>query len=227
MQIWFFFNAGTGGDGVTNLFEQSSNVVSFDSTAEDPIDYWRVHRFVDSCPKFYAPAPDVNSCFRSRQHFDQTKNQLSPGYKNCIATNQTCVVASHDVTLKALYKSDCQDIFCKDQIKVLLTLDNQAQVNLNSATKNLLPNLINVQAATFDQTLFDFVLDVEKINSDWLYTQEFSRIVGLDLDYQKYVEYQDILKGNKTYLKSNFQVEEYVSCIANNQITYKLIDVWQ
>jgi hypothetical protein len=227
MQIWFFFNAGAGGDGVANLFEQSNNVVSFDATAEDPIDYWRVHRFVNGSPKFYAPIPDVNHCFRSGQHFDQTKNQLAPGYKNCISTKQTCIVTSHDVTLKALSKSDCQNIFCKDQIKVLLTLDNRAQVNLNSATKNLLPNLIDAQSPTVDQTLFDFVLDVEKINSDWQYVYNFSLKAGIDLDYQKYAEYQDILKGNKTYLKNNFQVEEYVSCIANKQITYTLINVWQ
>jgi hypothetical protein len=224
MQIWFFFDAGTGGDGIANLFERSSNVTSIDGL----INYWRVHRIVDKKIKFYAANPDVNGCFRSVEHFDNKKNQLDPGYVSCVTTNKNCIITSHDVTLTALYNSDCQDIFCKDQIKVLLTLTDQNKSKINAAIKNLCAELNeSVTFNTVDHSMFDIVLDVDKIQTDWQYVYDFSQSVGLDLDFQDYLEYQDLLKGNKTYMVNNFQVEEYESTICQNNITYRLIDVWQ
>jgi hypothetical protein len=224
MQIWFFFDAGTGGDGIANLFERSSNVTSINGL----INYWRVHRIVDKKIKFYAVNPDVNGCFRSVEPFDKEKNQLDPGYVSCVTTNKNCIITSHDVTLTALYNSDCQDIFCKDQIKVLLTLADQNKSKINAAIKNLCAELD--QSATnnsVDHSVFDIVLDIDKIQSDWQYVYNFSQSVGLDLDFQKYLEYQDLLNGNKTYMVNNFQVEEYESTVNQNNITYRLIDVWQ
>jgi len=226
MQIWFFFNAGIGGDGVANLFEQSSNVTSFDATAEDPIDYWRVHRFVDRSPKFYAPTPDANECFRRGKRFDQSQNTLHPGYAYCVATDQNCVVTSHDVQLTDLLTSDLKDVFCKNQIKVLLTIDDYRKANINAAIKNLIPT-VKFNNTTADHKNFDFVLDVDCIQSNWQYVEKFSQDIGIKLDYQAYLEYQDILKGNKTFLTNNFQVEEYVSCMQNESITYKLVNTWQ
>ena len=162
MQIWFFFDAGTGGDGIANLFERSSNVTSIDGL----INYWRVHRIVDKKIKFYAANPDVNGCFRSVEHFDNKKNQLDPGYVSCVTTNKNCIITSHDVTLTALYNSDCQDIFCKDQIKVLLTLTDQNKSKINAAIKNLCAELNgSVTFNTVDHSMFDIVLDVDKIQT--------------------------------------------------------------
>ena len=165
MQIWFFFIPGVGGDGVANLFEQSSDVISFDATVEDPIDYWRVHRFVDSSPKFYAPTPDANECFRSRKRFDQNQNTLHPGYAHCVSTDQHCIVTSHDVQLTDLHASDLKDVFCKNQIKVLLTIDDYRKADINAAIKNLSPT-VKVSNATVDHKNFDFVLDVNRIQID-------------------------------------------------------------
>jgi len=225
MQIWFFFNPGVGGDGVANLFERSNNVVSFDATTNDPIDYWRVHRFVDSSPKFYAPIPDVNGCFRACQYFNQSSNKLNPGYVQCVLTSQNCIVTSHDVQLQALNNSDCRDIFCKNQIKVLLTLDNDNKAKINASTKNLLPVLSKSVYPKVDFSMFDIVLDVDRIQTNWQYVKKISQDIGFELNYQTYFEYQDILRGNKTFLTNNFQIEEYTSCIQNNNITYKLVDI--
>jgi len=227
MQIWFFFNPGVGGDGVANLFERSTNVVSFDATTENPIDYWRVHRFVDGSPKFYAPTPDVNGCFRTGQSFNQSSNKLNHGYAQCVLTDQNCVVTSHDVQLQSLDKSDCYDIFCKNQIKVLLTLDDTHRVRVNASIKNLLPVLSKSVYPAVNTGMFDLVLDVDRIQSDWNYVKKISQDIGVELTHQTYLEYQDILKGNKTFLTNNFQIEEYVSCVQNDTITYKLIDIWQ
>ena len=227
MQIWFFFNPGVGGDGVANLFERSENVVSFDASESDSIDYWRVHRFVDNSPKFYAPTPDSNGCFRSGRRFCQTQNELHPGYVDCVSSGKNCVVASHDVWLQALAESDCQSIFSKDQVKVLLTVDDQYKADVSAATKNLKSKLIRSTYPAIDHSNFDFVLNVDRIQTDWEYVFEFSQAIGIDLRYQTYLEYQDLLKGNKTYMVNNFQVEEYVSCIHNEDISYKLVGVWQ
>ena len=227
MQIWFFFNPGTGGDGVANLFEQSSDIVSFDATAEDPVDYWRVHRFVDGSPKFYAPTPDANECFRSGKRFEQIQNTLHPGYARCVASDQNCIVASHDVHLTNLLASDLQDVFCKNQIKVLLTTSDHHKANINAAIKNLRPTVKFNSAPEIDCKIFDFVLDVDRIQTDWQYVKKFSQDTGIKLDYQSYLEYQDILIGNKTFLANNFQIEEYVSCIQNESVTYKLVNTWQ
>lgn len=224
MQIWFFFDAGTGGDGVANLFEKSSNVTSIDG----PINYWRVHRIVDKKIKFYAVNPDVNGCFRSVEHFDKEKNQLDPGYVSCLNANKNCIITSHDVRLTALYNSDCQDIFCKDQIKVLLTSADQSKSKINAAIKNLCAKLNeSVTFNTVDHSMFDIVLDIDKIQTEWQYVHDFSQSVGLDLDFHQFVEYQDLLKGNKTYMVNNFQVEEYESTMHQDNITYRLINIWQ
>lgn len=224
MQIWFFFDAGTGGDGVANLFERSSNVTSIDG----PINYWRVHRIVDKKIKFYAVNPDINGCFRQEKHFDKEKNQLDPRYVSCVNANKNCIITSHDVRLTALYKSDCQDIFCKDQIKVLLTLSDQTKSKINASIKNLCAELYqSASRKTVDHSMFDIVLDVDKIQTDWQYVCNFTQLVGLDLEFQQYLEYQDLLKGNKTYMVNNFQVEEYESTINQDNVTYRLIGTWQ
>lgn len=223
MQIWFFFEAGTGGDGVTNLIERASNFVAYDGET----DWWRIHRIVNSSPKFYAPTPDVQGCFRSNQAFGLQRNQLNTGYKNCVLASQNCVVASHDVTLQYLDSSDCQDVFRQDQIKVLL-VNNNSQTSINATIKNLMPVLPSkVEPLAIDQSKFDFVLDVEKIQADWNYVNDFCQTVGADLDQEQHCQYQDILTGSKTYMTNNFNVEEYTSVITNNTITYKLVNVWQ
>jgi hypothetical protein len=108
MQIWIFFHAGSGGDGLANLLEQACNVVSIDGVKN-----WRIHRIVDGKVKFYAPYPDQRGCFRLKhlERFDHRNNCLVQGYLDAVQQKQHCIVTSHDVTLDYLHSSDCQDIF--------------------------------------------------------------------------------------------------------------------
>ena len=46
MQVWLFFEPGTGGDGLANLLERSSGSVPIDGETG----FWRVHRIVDGIP---------------------------------------------------------------------------------------------------------------------------------------------------------------------------------
>lgn len=224
MQIWFFFEPGVGGDGITNLIERSNNFVPYDGVS----DWWRIHRIVDNKPKFYAPTPDTQGCFRFNKRFKLKYNQVNAGYANCINQNQNCVVASHDVTLEALEASDCQDIFCRDQIKVLLINNDKQSVIVNATTKNLIYKFpSSLRTTSINQSKFDIILDVNKLQTDWKYLNNFCCDVGIDLNFEQYRQYQDLLKGSKTYMKSNFNVEEYMSVIEDNNIKYTLVNVWQ
>ncbi len=223
MQVWFFFNPGAGGDGIANLIERSNNFVPYDGET----DWWRIHRLVNNTPKFYAPTPDVNGCFRSNHRFDLNTNQLNTDYQNCILQNQNCVVASHDTSLTALDASDCRDIFCRDQVKVLLLAEpNKSAIDF--ATKNLVTRLPNAAKEThLDKSKFDFVIDVNRFQTDWQYVYNFCQDVGAELDAEQYHQYQDILQGSKTYMTNNYCVEEYISQIVDRSMTYTLVNTWQ
>ena len=141
--------------------------------------------------------------------------------------NQNCVVASHDVTLKALLESDCQDVLCRNQIRVLLDTQDDYKCMIDSATKNLSPMFFKSTSQPIDRTKFDIVLDISKVQTDWEYVSSFCNKLKLDLDAEQYNQYQDLLKGNKTYMTNNFGVEEYTSKIVGNSITYTLVNTWQ
>jgi hypothetical protein len=223
MQIWLFFQAGAGGDGVANLLERSKNVTPLDGETG----YWRIHRIVDGSVKFYAPTIDKFGCFRHSQVFDQSVNELDSRYVDIVNQNFNCVVTSHDVSLDLLVNSDCQDILCKNQIKLLLTSNTTDTDAIKSATKNLLPTIYTHVITDYCPDQFDYVLDVDLVKNDWNYVNRFCKDIGLELDYNEYVQYCDLLKGNKTFMTNNFNVEEWVSTVDQKNITYELVNIWQ
>jgi hypothetical protein len=224
MQIWLFFQPGTGGDGIANLFERSNNVTPIDNVT----DYWRIHRIVNNDIKFYAPTIDNLDCFRHNQSFKENTNKLKEEYINIVAQNRNCVVTSHDVSLELLFSSDRQDIFLKDQIKVLLTSECSTTAITKFVTKNLLPELPQTVATPIlHYEKFDYVLDVNLVKSNWEYVKTFCSSIGLDLQKDEYLQYCDLLAGNKTYMTGNFGIEEWRSNITGTHITYDLINTWQ
>ena len=224
MQIWLFFQPGTGGDGIANLFERSNNVTPIDNVT----DYWRIHRIVNNDIKFYAPTIDNLDCFRHNQSFKENTNKLKEEYINIVAQNRNCVVTSHDVSLELLFSSDRQDIFLKDQIKVLLTSECSTTAITKFVTKNLLPELPQTVATPIlHYEKFDYVLDVNLVKSNWEYVKTFCSSIGLDLQKDEYLQYCDLLAGNKTYMTGNFGIEEWRSNITGTRITYDLINTWQ
>lgn len=223
MQLWIYFQAGAGGDGVANLFERSDNVTPIDGV----VDYWRIHRIVDGSVKFYAPTIDIHGCFRFNQPFKTSNNRLTDGYIDIVNQNFNCVVTSHDINLDLLLASDQQDILLKDQIKVLLTSKNHQDDAIKATVKNLSPVVKIIKKPFFHVEKFDYVLDVDQIRSDWNYVTDFCKAVGLDLKKYQYLQYLDLLKGNKTFMTNNFNVEEWTSKIDNDRVEYTLINIWQ
>jgi hypothetical protein len=223
MQIWLFFQAGAGGDGVANLLERSKNVTPLDGETG----YWRIHRIVDGSVKFYAPTIDKFDCFRHNKAFDQSINQLDNRYVDIVNQDFNCVITSHDVSLNLLVNSDCQNILCKNQIKVLLTSNNTDIDAFKGATKNLLPTVCSQTSIDYCPEQFDYVLDVDLVKTDWNYVDRFCKDIGLELDHREYLQYCDLLKGSRTFMANNFNVEEWVSTVNGTHITYKLVNTWQ
>jgi hypothetical protein len=223
MQIWLFFQPGVGGDGIANLLEQSTNIVPIDGE----FDHWRIHRIVDNSIKFYAPNIDEIGCFRHKQSFKNTNNQLKKEYVDIVNQNSNCVVTSHDTSLKCLLNSDCLDILLKDQIKVLLTSTRDPWLDVITATtKNLLPTLptVDISTPTTYPEKFDYTLDVDKFKTDWNYVKHFCKEVNLDLCESEYLHYRNLLSCNKTYFKDHSGIEQWESTIDGTRITYKLVN---
>jgi hypothetical protein len=225
MQIWIFFEPGVGGDGFANLLEKSTDIEPIDGETG----YWRVHRIVDGRIKFYAPTPDQEECFRSSlKPFRQCTNRLRKGYLDIVSDNKNCVITSHDVTLSNLRASDYQDIFCHDQIKVLLTGDIIASRWI-AATKNLQTHIPPdvVQQKTVDLSQFDYVYDIRDLQQDWQLVKKFCDSFGIQLDKSHHDQYLSLLAGNRDHLNNNYNVEIYQSRILDDHIEYDRIDVWQ
>lgn len=222
MQVWLFFEPGTGGDGLANLLERSSGSVPIDGET----DFWRVHRIVDGEIKFYAPTVDNHGCFRLGQPFFSASNRLRKEYISIVNKHHTCVVTSHDTVLKSLAASDCQDILTKDQIKVLVTTKDHVRARRSATIKNLLPTL-TATVVSVPSTEFDYVIDIDSIQVDWLYCKSVCQDIGLVIDQKDFEQYQDLLAGNLTYMQHNFNVEIYRSKICEDHFVYELIDVYQ
>jgi hypothetical protein len=202
MQIWIYFEPGTGGDGIANLFEHSNNVNTIDHRkcvhATPDRQYWRVDRFVDNRPKFWAPGPDSLHCFRQGQWFDSTLNKLSDTYLNIVESNINTIVTSHDCTLKNLNISNCREIFTKNQIKILLQstqtnriLKNFLEKNLINYNKNNLPNF-NYRKIQIFPELFDHVVDVDDLLTSWDQVKSFTELIGLSLNKTFFDEFCSI-----------------------------------
>jgi hypothetical protein len=213
MQIWLFFVPGAGGDGVANLLEHAKNVTPIDGET-----HWRIHRIVNGQVKFYAPTIDELGCFRNRLRFNKTTNSLGPRYQTIVSNKLTTVVTSHDTALSWLTTSDCLEILTANQIKVLIHTKDYKQSAINAALKNLLP-IIADSRYNIDFTRFDFVLDIDQIQNNWNYVNDFCQQVGLQLDIDDYQIYQGLINSDLQHVNLD-QVEQYVASIDNNQVMY-------
>lgn len=134
-QIWIFFATGVGGDGLGNLLEHGHGITPWACESQRPA--WRLHRIVDDQVKFWYPPVDAQHCFRRGLWFDQSHNQLDTSYQQAVARGGRVIATSHDILLINLDRSDRQDIFCQDQIKVLLDTRDYLKSYQNSVKKNL------------------------------------------------------------------------------------------
>lgn len=224
MQFWIFFEPGLGGDGLANLLEKSADVCPLDVPDCD----WRVHRIVDGRVKFYAPTPDEGECFRfNLRPFSLSHNNLRSRYLDLVSAQKNCVVTSHDITMENLESSDCQEILCRDQLKILLVGD-QEEARLQAAKKNLQPvvgnDFVNKHA---DRTKFDLILDMKDLQRDWAQFKDFCNSLGLGVDRNYYDQYIDLTTGSTSFMTKNYAVEIYRSSSDGIHITYDLVDIWQ
>jgi hypothetical protein len=220
MQIWIFFNAGAGGDGIANLLEKTSNAVTLDG---DDKQNWRVHRWVNSKPKFWAPNLDAQGCFRSRimQPFYNHNNRLKEQYLSSVNDSRLVIVTSHDIRLANLRQSNCQEIFLKKSIMVYIDCDESTRV-YNTVIKNLQSSFDDAGTAPRHcPSDFDVIIDSGLFAQDQQYAQQICSSLGIELDLVVYKQYQNLLKGDKTL--APLCNECYTSIQTNNGITYTQI----
>lgn len=226
MQIWIYFLPGAGGDGLANLLEQAQNVETVDSDSDPK--RWRVHRYVDNQPKFYASYPDSSRCFRNNRPFLLSDNKLRSNYVRLIENNINTVCTSHDVFKKCLHSSDSRDILERDQVSVFLYHPDYRFSVYQAALKNLEPTLppLNNDVVfptrhKIDYTQFDFVLDITEIQSDWRVVERFCNEVGIALPLEKYQQYLAFQDGNDSwYNYSAFRPKKFQSQTNNGVTTY-------
>lgn len=229
MQIWIYFDPGTGGDGIANLLEHSTNIITLDHGAcvhaTPERQYWRVDRFVDNRPKFWAPQFDKLHCFRLNQRFTRETNSLSQVYIDLIQSNINTIVTSHDCSLKNLHNSDCYDIFTKNQIKILLQSNNRTQTIQNAFEKNLI--CYNKNSVPEQRTVpvidnnFDYVIDADQLMSSWHEIKLLTQSIGLDLHEKFFDEFSSIISGQQSNLYS-VTTPRYKTVVDHNGVvTYK------
>ena len=223
MQIWIYFQPGVGGDGFANLLERAHQVKRFDINQP----YWRIHRFVDNLPKFYAPTVDAKECFRRLPliRFDSKDNYLMESYVDCVLQDRVVICTSHDTGLKFLNTNDCSDILLQNQVKILLKSSDPWLTRYQAIIKNLLPVSVDsigltLQPHNLDQ--FDHVLDVELIQTDWTYVEQVCKSLGLNLDQKEYQVYQEILAGSTQF--DQYGIERYQSSIVDGKFQYNKIN---
>jgi len=222
MQIWIYFRPGVGGDGFASLLERSHQIERFDDHELD----WRIHRFVDNHPKFYAPEIDAKGCFRwPLIRFDSKDNCLLESYVNCVLQDRVVICTSHDTSLKFLNNNDCSDILLRNQVKILLKSSNFQLTRYHHILKNLMPAAVDSMVSTPEQynlNQFDHVLDIDLIQSDWSYVEQFCKSMGLDLAQSEYQAYQEILAGSTRFDRGG--IERYQSSIVDGHFQYKKIN---
>lgn len=228
MQIWIYFLPGAGGDGFANLLEHASNVKPIDSDVDPK--RWRVHRFVDDQPKFYANAIDNIRCFRNNRPFLSAENQLRSNYVRLVKQGIPTICTSHDVTLANIQKSDCRDILEHNKISVFLYHDSYRLCVYQAALKNLepkLPPMISDDYYPIRQKInmedFDHVLNIADIQSNWNTVNDFCQTVGLDLNQERYQEYCQLQQGQDEWYRarySKFVPQRFKSHTDNGVTTY-------
>jgi len=228
MQIWIYFLPGAGGDGLANLLEYADNAEIIDSD-RDP-KRWRVHRFVDDQPKFYANPIDEIRCFRNNRPFLSAENQLKPNYVRLVENNIPTICTSHDVTKKHLNASDQRDILEHNQVSVYLYHPDYRRCVYHAALKNLVSRLPPMDSDDYypvreniDIKSFDFVLNIQEIQSSWSALDRFCDIVGLNLNIDRYQEYCKLQAGDDDwYLPrySNFRPKRFRSTTIESDTFY-------
>lgn len=229
MQIWIYFAPGTGGDGIANLLEHSTNINTIDHNtcihATPKIQYWRVDRFVDNRPKFWTPQFDKLCCFRQNQRFNSDTNSLSQVYIDLVESNINTIVTSHDCSLKNLHNSDCREIFTKNQIKILLQSNNRTQTIQNALEKNLIcynKNSVSEQITVpVSRDNFDYVVDADQLMSSWHAVKTLTQSIGLDLDKKFFDEFSFIRNGQQSNLYSATTPRYKTVVDHNGVVTYK------
>lgn len=207
MIVWIFFEPGTGGDGFANLLEQSLNVVPLDGNKQ-----WRIHRYVDSKVKFWAPNLQNNS-FRVNTVEKLTKKQIDIANSN----DQFLIITSHDLTLKNVFqKSVLPD---NKHIKILLTSNNIKEQRVTSQIKNLIEfNSAIINGVSINNVnLLNFDLHLDTIPDDWNNFKNLVDNIGLNLPKEEFDHYKKIVSGEVLYTTPG--IEYYKSVIDVDNIT--------
>lgn len=206
-QIWIFFASGVGGDGLANLLELAQGVRAWGKDPTQPV--WRVHRIVDDEVKFWAPPVDHKHCFRTGRWFDQRDNQLDSEYVEAVTKDQTVIVTSHDIMLYNLYRSDRQDLLCRNQTKILLDSRDYFSCYQRSIKKNLwilpladLNDEITVKDKPnysryelIDKSRFDHVVYLEDLADDRGMNSLLKQL-DLTIDPDLLAQYQQLRQGH-------------------------------
>lgn len=234
-QIWIFFAAGVGGDGLANLLEQSDGVTVWGQDQSGSS--WRVHRVVDDQVKFWAPPVDKKHCFRKGHWFEQQDNVLQPEYLQAVRSNATIVVTSHDIVLYNLDRSESLDVFGRDQIRVLVDSRDYLKCHQDAVKKNLmivaLDNFNDVAHAVAtpslsryrqtDRSRFDRVVWIEDLSTE---TQlvAFARDLGLRLKSEIVQQYLLLRSPQWSQVLGPRWVPRFQSYIESGMICYKSLD---
>ena len=222
MQIWIYFNPGAGGDGFANLLERSRTITPVDQNDRS----WRIHRFVDNIPKFWSPTVDQNKCFRTGYPFKTQTNRLNQKYVDCVNSGADIVCTSHDTSLQLLEQSDFADLFLRNQIKVALDHQDPVTAYKQFAIKNLQNISVDVCYAKtprfLDFNKFDYVVNIEKIQTDWNYVSKVCGDLNIELDQQEYLHYQSILVGSSQFDQPG--IERYQSSTVDGRFCYNKIN---
>lgn len=205
MIVWVFFQPGSGGDGFANLLEQSLNVVPLDGNKQ-----WRIHRYVDSKVKFWAP----NLC--NGEHRNNTAEQLT-NYQLEIANSndQYLVITSHDVELKKTFQ---KNILPENKhIKILLTSKNIGDARIKnliefnqSLNSQVLEKINNIDPS-------NFTMQLDAIPNSWEDIKKLVENFGLDLSEEDFIHYKKIVSGEVLYTTPG--IEYYKSVIDPDNIT--------
>lgn len=226
MQLWIFFEPGAGGDGFSNLLEQSDQCVPLDLKK-----IIRLDRYVDFIPKFWMPTVDQHGCFRTNRPFRQLDNQLSDTYTDFVVNNRSgfVIVPSHDVKLHLLNSSDSADLFTKNQIKVRLhRRDIPSQVF--HAHKS---NLIEYNDAQIKKSIdlctanklklphYDIEYCIDDLWDSWSLFQQFCRELKITID-QRFYDLFCSIKNQEFYCVTP-GIDYFESYVENAVVKYRTV----
>lgn len=191
MIVYIFFQPGDGGDGLANLLEQSNNAVTIDGLKK-----WRIHRYVDSIPKFWAP-----NLQNSKDRINTVDMLDEILLEAACSKNHYLIVTSHSSTSVGDHPGIPKDCI----VTVGLTCKDPRQTWMNYLHKNLveysIPLLVPklVPKFLFDSSTQinnkDFTLDIDQLQASWEYTKNFVQHIGLMLEKTDFDHYINLISG--------------------------------